>query len=89
MQIRLETTVRRRDLPDRIHFVEVVTTGMKVMCRVCEDRGRFTITREIFEIWKTKHKWYDTVRMFEEIATKKYSIPVEERLNNSNKTGSI
>jgi len=90
MQPLLETVVRRRELPSLTHYVEISTTGMRVTCRVIEDRGSFTITREMFWIEKSKHRWTDYVQKFYEIACEHYPLRDHEGFKvNVNKSGSL
>jgi len=86
----LVTVVRKRQLPDYTMYVEITTTGMHVTCCVYEDLGSYRRMREIFEISKTKHRWFDTVELFFKVACEHYP----ERTNlgmvkNVNKGGSF
>lgn len=81
--------VKRYILPDQIHYVEVTYAGMDVTCRVIEDRGKFTITRELFWTDKSKPRWSESVEKFKQLAILKYNRPIEERLSNANKTGTV
>ena len=86
----LETVVRKRQLPDYTMYVEITTTGMNVTCRVIEDHGSLTITREIFRISKTKHRWFDTVELFFKVACEHYPKRNELGLiKNVNKGGNF
>ena len=85
----LETVVRKRQLPDYTMYMETTTTGMHVTCRVIEDRGSFTITREIFEINKCKHRWFDLVEMFFKVACEHYPTRIDGLVKNVNKGGNI
>jgi len=86
----LETVVRKRQLPDYTMYVEITTTGMNVTCRVIEDHGSLTITREIFRISKTKHRWFDTVELFFKVACEHYPKRTNLGLvKNVNKGGSF
>lgn len=68
----LVPVVRRRPLPDLTMYVEITTVGMKVTCRVIEEKGRITITREMFWIEKSKHNWFKFVEEFYKIACEHY-----------------
>lgn len=86
----IETVVRKRQLPDYTMYVEITTTGMNVTCRVIEDHASYTRTREIMQISKSKHRWFDTVELFFKLACEHYP----ERTNlglvkNVNKGGSF
>ena len=86
----ITTVVRKRQLPDYTMYVEITTTGMNVICRVIEDRGSFTVTREIFQISKTKHRWFDTVELFFKVACEHYPERTQFGLvKNVNKGGSF
>lgn len=70
-----EPVVRTFACPDPIHYVETVTSGMTVVCKVYEDRGQYRIMREIFTIEKSKHRWYAFVEEFKKQAFIKYRTP--------------
>lgn len=86
----LETVVRKRQLPDYTMYMETTTTGMSVTCRIIEDRGSFTITREMYVTHKAKPHWLKNIETFFKLACEHYP----ERTNlglvkNPNKQGSI
>lgn len=83
----LETVVRRESLPDPLYCVETHTAGMQVICRVIELRGRFEITREIYETSKEKPHWMKGVELFKTLAKRNYSKPTNS-MANLYKTGS-
>ena len=83
----LTTTVRKRQLPDYRYYVEISTTGMKVTCRVMQDRGSIQQTREIFVCHKSEHKWLDKIEWFYQIACEHY--PRQPDTVNVNKSGSL
>jgi hypothetical protein len=82
----LATVVRKRELPDYRYYVEITTTGMRVTCRVIENRGSFTITREMFTVQKSEHKWLDKIELFYKVACEHYPSPVKI-VGNANKAG--
>jgi len=84
----LETVVRKRQLPDYRFYMETTTTGMHVTCCVYQDHGSYRRLREIFEINKSKHRWFDTVELFYKVACEHYPTPVEIT-GNIHKSGSL
>lgn len=84
----LETVVRTRQLPDYRYYMETSTTGMTVTCRVIEDKGSFTRTREIFQVNKSQFKWLEKIEWFYKVACEHYPTPVEIT-GNIHKSGSL
>lgn len=82
----LTTFTKTERLPDPSYVYEFTSKGMQVICRVYEDRGSFSITREIYEIDKGKPHWQKYVATFKALATAKYSTP-KNSLANLYKTG--
>lgn len=77
----LERVVTTERMPDPSYFIETVTIGMTVTCCVREDRGSFTILREVYEVNKGKHKWWLAVALFRKMAIEKYMVPEKSQIN--------
>lgn len=81
MEIKLERVVTSERMPDPSYFIETISLGMTVTCRVCEDHGSFVRVREVFEVNKGKHKWWLSVALFRKMAIEKYMVPELSQVN--------